>query len=37
VKEGYRDLVIRAKGAGDFRKLKAELEGTYRNVKIKKG
>lgn len=37
VKEGYRDVVIRTKGKGDFKKLKAELEGTFRNVRIKKG
>jgi len=37
VKEGYRDVVIRTKGAGDFKKLKAELEGTFTKVRIKKG
>lgn len=37
VKEGYRDVVIRINGAGNFRNLRAELEGTFRNVRIKKG
>lgn len=36
VKEGFRDVVIRTKGAGNFKNLKAELEGTFSNVKIKK-
>jgi hypothetical protein len=36
-REGYRDIVIRSKGAGDFRGLRGELEGTYANVKMKKG
>jgi acetoin utilization protein AcuB len=37
VKEGYRNIVIRTKGKGDFSRLKAELEGTYTGVRIKKG
>jgi acetoin utilization protein AcuB len=37
VKEGYRDVVIRTKGTGDFRKLKAEIEKTYSNARIDKG
>ena len=37
VKEGYRDVVIRTKGKGDFKALKAELDGTYISVKIRKG
>lgn len=37
VKGGYRDIVIRTKGTGDFKNLKAELESTYSNVKIRKG
>jgi acetoin utilization protein AcuB len=37
VKSGYRNVVIRAKGSGDFGHLKAELTGTYRGVKVKKG
>lgn len=36
VKEGYRDVVIRTKGKGDYKNLKVELEGTYSNIKIKK-
>jgi len=36
VKEGFRDVVIRTKGAGNFKSLKAELEGTFSNVKIRK-
>jgi acetoin utilization protein AcuB len=37
VPEGYRDVVIRTKGAGDFRNLKTELERTYNGIRIKKG
>lgn len=37
VKEGYRHIVIRTKGKGDFSTLRAELEGTYKGVRIKKG
>ena len=37
VKKGYRDVVIRTTEAGDFKGLKEELEGTYKNVKIRKG
>lgn len=37
VKEGYRDVVIRTKGKGNFKILKAEIEGTFANVKIKMG
>lgn len=37
VKSGYRNVVIRAKGSGQFGHLKAELTGTYAAVKIKKG
>ncbi len=37
VKEGYRNIVIRAKGKGQFGGLKAELLGTYKDVRIKKG
>ena len=36
-KEGHRDIVIRTKGSGNFKALKAELEGTYAGVKILKG
>lgn len=37
VKEGYRDVVLRTKGKGDFRSLKAQLESTFRNLSIQKG
>jgi acetoin utilization protein AcuB len=37
VKDGYRRVVIRTRGKGDFNRLKAELEGSYRDVQIKKG
>lgn len=37
VKEGFRDIVIRTKGPGNFKGLKAEIEGTYRNVRVRKG
>jgi len=37
VKPGYRNVVIRAKGSGKFGHLKAELTGTYAEIKIKKG
>jgi len=37
VKEGYRRVVIRTKGKGDFSRLKAEIENTYRSCDIRKG
>jgi acetoin utilization protein AcuB len=37
VKSGHRIVVIRAKGSGQFARLKAELTGTYTSVRIKKG
>jgi acetoin utilization protein AcuB len=37
VKEGSRSIVIRTKGSGDFKALKAELEASYREVRITKG
>ncbi len=37
VKEGLRKVVISTKGKGNFRALKAELEGTFKSVIIKKG
>jgi len=37
VKPGFRNVVIRAKGSGQFGHLKAELTGTYKAVNIKKG
>jgi acetoin utilization protein AcuB len=37
VKEGYRRLVIRTKGKGDFKNLRKELEERYKGVKINPG
>ena len=37
VKEGYRRVVIRTKGRGDFNNLQAEIERTYKGCQIKKG
>jgi len=37
VKEGWRRVVIRTRGKGNFRVLKAELEGSFRGVRIIKG
>ena len=37
VREGNRNIVIRTKGSGNFKALKAELEGTYTGVGILKG
>jgi len=37
VRQGMRRIVIRTKGAGNYRGVKQELEGSYRNVEIKKG
>lgn len=37
VKQGYRDVVIRTKGKGDFNKLKAEMEGTFKACEVRKG
>ncbi len=37
VKDGYRRVVIRTKGKGDFNRLKAELENTFRSCEIRKG
>ena len=37
IKEGYRRVVIRTKGKGDFNSLKAELEKTYKVCQIRKG
>ncbi len=37
VKEGYRRVVIRTKGKGDYNGLKAEIEDTYRTCLIRKG
>jgi acetoin utilization protein AcuB len=37
VAKGFREIVIRCKGVGNFKGMKNELEGTYRSVKIIKG
>jgi len=37
VTAGHRNIVIRAKGKGQFGGLRAELLGTYTDVRIKKG
>ncbi|MBI5663492.1 MAG: CBS domain-containing protein [Nitrospirae bacterium] len=37
VKAGFRDVVLRTKGNGDFKNMKMELEGTFAHVKIRKG
>ncbi len=37
VREGYRNIVIRTKGPGNFKALKAELEDIYSSVRILKG
>ncbi len=37
VKEGYRKVVIRTKGKGNFNGLKAEMEGTFKICQIRKG
>jgi acetoin utilization protein AcuB len=37
VKEGYRRVVIRTKGKGDFNKLKQEIERTYKICEVRKG
>lgn len=37
VKEGYRRVVIRTKGKGDFNSLKEEIEGTFKKCRVQKG
>jgi acetoin utilization protein AcuB len=37
VREGYRKVVIRTKGKGDFNSLKEEIEGTFKSCEIRKG
>ncbi len=37
VREGYRRVVIRTKGKGDFTKLKQEIEGLFKICQIRKG
>jgi acetoin utilization protein AcuB len=36
-KKGFRNIVIRLKGTGNFVKLRMELEASYTHIKIKKG
>ncbi|HHN64621.1 MAG TPA: CBS domain-containing protein [Nitrospirae bacterium] len=37
VKEGYRRVVVRTRGKGNFNSMRKELEATYSGVEIKKG
>jgi acetoin utilization protein AcuB len=37
VKEGYRRVVIRIKGKGNFNALKQEIEGVFKTCQIRKG
>ena len=37
VKDGYREVVLRTAGTGNFKGLKEELETTYKNVQVSKG
>jgi acetoin utilization protein AcuB len=37
VKAGYRDVVIRTSGDGDFKRMKQILESRYKSVQVKKG
>jgi acetoin utilization protein AcuB len=37
IKQGYREVVIRTAGSGNFKGLKDELEAVYKNVQIRKG
>jgi acetoin utilization protein AcuB len=37
VKDGYREVVLRTAGTGNFKGLKEELETTYKNVQVRKG
>jgi len=37
VKEGYRKVVIRTKGKGNFNALKQEIEGVFKTCQIRKG
>jgi len=36
-RKGYRNVVMRIKGDGNFKSMRAELEGTYKGINIKKG
>lgn len=37
MKEGFRRVVIRTKGKGDFKGLKEEIEATYKSCQFKRG
>ncbi|HEX9136209.1 MAG TPA: CBS and ACT domain-containing protein [Nitrospirota bacterium] len=37
IKAGYREVVIRTAGSGNFKELKEELEAVYKNVQVRKG
>lgn len=37
IKAGYREVVIRTAGSGNFKVLNEELEAAYKNVQIRKG
>ena len=37
VKEGFRKVVIRTRGRGDFSGLKTEIEGAFKSCQIRKG
>ncbi len=37
VKDGYRRVVIRTKGRGDFNGLKTEIERAFKNCQVRKG
>lgn len=37
VKEGYRNVVLRTSGNGNFKGLKEELGNTYKNIQVRKG
>ena len=37
VKDGYRKVVIRTRGRGNFNRLISELQETYRDVQVRKG
>jgi acetoin utilization protein AcuB len=37
VKAGYRDVVLRTSGNGDFKSMKQSLENTYKGAQVKKG
>jgi acetoin utilization protein AcuB len=37
VKDGFRKVVIRTQGKGDFNRLKTEIEGTFKTCQIRKG